>query len=527
MTEQFTEIASQCLEELDEARAIDRMWGRDGKMWVDNEGDAAKIRNRLGWLFCVPTMHAAIERLVNLSRTAERRGFDRALIVGMGGSSLWPEVVGRHLGGHRGLKLRVLDCTHPEAIADAIAWASAGSSMFIIATKSGGTVETLSLYRILRDRFDDGSKFIAITDPGSKLTAIARREKFTEVFENPSDIGGRFSAGSFFGLVPAVLAGVVIKDAIARLDDALAECRLTPAADNPGAQLAAFLATGHRLGRSHLRLSFGKDVRGFAAWVEQLIAESTGKLGTGILPVPGRYSLAGDKAHASLKHSLIGSLATFDNPDDEFGMEAEDCGAPVTIQVMPEAADLWAEIVRWEVATALCGKLLGINPFDEPDVSAAKAATNAILAGEIEPAAADSEGKLRKLADLTRALADDLEALAADDYLAVLLYVAPAGSNRQRAASLREALQQRTRGAVTVQFGPRYLHSTGQLHKGGPAKGHFIVVEDLHRVGKDVADIAIAGSDFTTGELVRAQMQGDITVLKERGKPVHHYVVGG
>ena len=521
-TDVMTDAVQAALRQLDETRAIDRLHGRDGSLWSDDNETAATIVKRLGWLTCVPTMSEQLGRLINFVRRAERRGYDRALIVGMGGSSLWPEVVGRHLAGHRGMALRVADSVHPRAIRESIAWCKEGKALFVIATKSGTTVETLSLYRVLRREFDDGSRFVAVTDPHSELARLAQEELFVETFLNPPDIGGRFSAASFFGLVPAALAGVVIKDALARIEDMLEACKAKPAQDNPGAELAAFLAAGHQQGHWHLRLAFGRDVRGFAAWVEQLVAESTGKHGTGLLPVPGAFKLADDARAGPLKHSIVASLCTFAQPGEKFARTCEEQGASVMSLVMPEAADLWAEVVRWEVGTALCGKLLGINPFDEPDVSAAKAATNAILDGSLTPVPADSERRARKLADISGMLKHDLSALAADDYLAVLLYIAPIGADRQRAASLREALQQRTNAAVTVQFGPRYLHSTGQLHKGGPDKGHFVVVHDLDGVDEDVD---IPHSELTALRLIRAQMQGDVAVLKERNKPVQMIVV--
>ena len=511
----------QALRELDESRAIERMHARDGALWSDDPAVMRKVVHRLGWLTCVPQMTEELRRLVDTARIAERQGYEQALVVGMGGSSLWPEVVGRHLAGRRGLAVRVADSVHPRAIQEALQWSEQRKTLFVIATKSGGTIETISLYRVLRARFDNGAHFIAITDPGSGLEVLARDEGFRAVFLNPSDIGGRFSAGSLFGLVPAALSGVVIKDALARIDDMIQACRQTPARDNPGAELAAWMVAGQRIGRWHLRLAFGKDVRSFAAWVEQLIAESTGKLGHGILPVPGSFNAERADATEALAHSIVVTLSTFDAPDDLFAAQAEQQGVPTRSFVMPEAADLWAEIIRWEVATALAGKLLGINPFDEPDVSSAKAATAGILDGSRAPATPDRSREARKLADLKGMLKEELATLEADDYLAVLLYIAPVGPDRQRALGLREALQDRAAGAITVQFGPRYLHSTGQLHKGGPAKGRFVVVHDLDDIEEGGADdVAIPGGELTARKLLRAQMLGDIAVLKERGKPV-------
>lgn len=505
---------------LDRKHAIARLLQRDGNLFSDNVDVAKSVRNRLGWLFYVQAMKDEVERLAILARVVERQGYKQVLVIGMGGSSLFPEVVATHLQGRRGLPIRIVDTTHPEAIASVIAWARAQKTLFIVATKSGGTVEPISIYRTLRAIFPDGEDFIAVTDPGSGLQTMAQSEGFRDIFLNPADIGGRFSAGSLFGLVPAALAGVVLHDAIARIEDMLAACTEDPAALNPGAQLGAFLAAAHNQGRWQLRLSLGKDVRAFGGWIEQLIAESTGKHATGLLPVLGGVVGSGADLGAKLQHACVVSLTTFAHPDDEFVVRAQEAGVPTQAFVMPEVADLWTEIVRWEMATALCGLLLDINPFDEPDVTSAKTATNGLLSGTLAPVEPDRRLTIERFVEMPAALAPELERLTADDYLAVLCYVQPTTQTLQRLESLRQALQAKTNAAVTVQIGPRYLHSTGQYHKGGMARGLFVVVDDFKRFGVDVADIAIAQASFSFAQLVHAQALGDIAVLKTRGKPV-------
>jgi len=509
-----------CLDELNANRAIERVFGRDGKLWADDEAAAAKARARLGWLFVVDRMQEHQRRLVTMARNVERMGRDRAVVVGMGGSSLWPELVGRHLGGHRGLRLRVLDSPHPAAIAETMKWAAGGDPLFVIASKSGSTIETRALYRVLRARWDDGKRFVAVTDPGTELATLAREEEFFEVFENPSDIGGRYAATSFFGLVPAVLAGVVIRDAMARVDEMLRACREPDADRNPGAQLGAFLAAAHRAGRTHLRLAIGRDVIGFSAWVEQLVAESTGKAGKGLLPVPGTFEVGDGRA---LQHSAVAGLSTFDAPFDMFVAECEAFDAPAEATVMPTAVDLWSEAVRWQMATALCCHLIGVNAFDEPDVDASKRATLARLSGAEGAPELGVVQRCRKLKAVPGLLAEELRDARPDEYIAVLAWLAPTGPERQRVAALRGRLQTRTAAAVTVQFGPRYLHSTGQLHKAGPAKGRFVVVHDLDAGHEDAA---IPGRDYTCLELVRTQMQGDIAALRGLGRPVTVISVG-
>lgn len=520
-------LIEQHMARLAQVRAIPRLWMRDGTLFSDDQAVAKAVRDRLGWLFCIPAMRQEIDRLAVLARVVERQGYDRVLVIGMGGSSLWPEVVGKHLRGRRGLPIRVADSTHPEAVADVLAWCKAGKALVIVATKSGGTIETISIYRALRPLHDDGNHYVAITDPGSSLEKLAKAEGFRDTYLNPPDVGGRFSAASLFGLVPAVLAGVVLTDALERVEELLEACRDEDPRLNPGAQLGALMAAAAQTGRWQLRMALGRDVRGFGAWVEQLVAESTGKHGVGLLPLMGGLDGDGQALGDKLRHAIVVGLTTFANPDEDFLHRAGDAGVPVSMQVMPEIADLWTEVARWEFATAIAGLLLGINPFDEPDVSAAKAATSALLAGTLQPAEPDRRANVAQLSEVAQVLGDDLAALGTDDYLAVLAYVSPTPQNLQRLEALRQTLQSRTAAAVTVQVGPRYLHSTGQYHKGGLPRGRFVLVHDFGRFGNGVDDVAIPGQSFGFSALVRAQALGDVAVLKQRGKPVVVVEVAG
>lgn len=513
-------LVAQHLVRLGEMKAVQRLWQRDGSLFSDDPQVQRDVRNRLGWLFCVSAMRDQVERLAILARVVERQGYDRVLVIGMGGSSLWPEVIGRHLKGKRGLPIRIIDTTHPEAIADVLTWCQAGKPLFVYATKSGGTIEPLSIYRALRPHFDDGQHFVAITDPGSGLEKLAKDEQFREVFLNPPDIGGRFSATSLFGLVPAVLAGVVLKDALDRITEMLAACHDDDPRGNPGCQLGAFLAAAQQTGRWQVRLALGKDVRGFGGWVEQLVAESTGKQGNGLLPLVGGVDGEGPQLAQALRHAVVAGVTTFTHPDEDFATRATAAGLPMAVEVMPTPADIWTEVVRWQFATAICGLLLGINPFDEPDVTSAKVATQALLDGSQQPVAPQVRYEANHVRQLPDVLAPFLAGMDANDYVAVLAYLAPSERTLQQLEALRQALQARTPAAVTVQVGPRYLHSTGQFHKGGPAKGRFVVVHDFARFGTSVPDVAIPGSPFGFAQLVRAQAEGDVAVLTARGKPV-------
>lgn len=508
------------LARLHKEQVLPRLWQRDAALYSADPVVQRAVRDRLGWLFHIDQMRNQVERLAVMSRVVTRLGYDRVLVIGMGGSSLWPEVLGKHLRGKRGLVIKVIDTTHPDALAESIAYAEQGRPIFVVATKSGGTIETISIYRALREIWGKGDDYIAVTDPGSGLEALAKAEGFRDIFLNPADIGGRFSAGSLFGLVPAALAGLVLHDALDRMKEMLDSCHDLDMEANPGAQLGAFLAAAHDVGRWHVRLALGPDVEGFGAWIEQLVAESTGKLGVGVLPMMGDVPERGAALAKKLGHSVVVGVTTFAAPDHPFVQAALDAGVPVQAYVLPELNDLWTEVVRWEMATAVAGYLLGINPFDEPDVSAAKAATSALLDGSLQPVAADRDLTLRSLAALPDAVGEELAKLDGNDYVAVLAWMPGNPQNLQRLEKLRLALQERTDAAVLVQIGPRYLHSTGQLHKGGPKLGLFLVVDDFSRLDGVVPDRAIPGQPFGFSTLVQAQANGDVAVLKNRGKPV-------
>lgn len=518
MAQVFADQYQVNLTRLKELHAVDRLWQRDGTLFSADIEVARAVRNRLGWLFSAQLMRDQVERLAVLAKVVERQRYDRVLVLGMGGSSLWPEVVGRHLQGHRGIPVRIADSTHPSAVAELIDWAGQGKPLFVVATKSGSTIETASLYRALRPIWNDGEHFVAITDPGSGLEQLAKAEGFREIFINPADIGGRFSAISLFGLVPAVLAGVVLHDALTRIEDMLEACREPDPALNPGAALGAWMAAASQCGHWQLRLSMSKDLRAFASWIEQLVAESTGKLGRGLLPVIGQVEAEGPALASRTGHAAVVGLSTFAHPDDAFLQRCQAIGVPDQSFVMPEPADLWGELVRWCFATAICGLLLEINPFDEPDVSSAKAATQALLTGQAQPVEPDEHLVVSSIGALVQALQPRLASLTSDDYLAVLAYISPNQANLQRIESLRQGLQTKTAAAVVVQIGPRYLHSTGQFHKGGLARGQFVVLTDLNQ--SNLPDIAIPGAPYTFGQLARAQAQGDVGVLKQRGKTV-------
>jgi Phosphoglucose isomerase len=414
----------------------------------------------------------------------------------MGGSSLFPDVVARvSPPAADAPTLHVLDTTDPAAIARLGGELAPDRTLHIAASKSGTTLETRSHLAWAWDRHPDPARFAVITDPGSELAALAGERGFAATFENPTDIGGRYSALSLFGLVPAILAGADVDGLLASASGITESLRTAPAA-NPAARLAATMAAAVGAGRDKLTLVVPDRLATFGLWLEQLLAESTGKDGTGIVPVvgeplgdPGVYGE--DRLFVAVGDPDPGATGRLD--------ALADAGHPVV--VLPGGgtfADLGEQVLLWELATALAGALLGIHPFDQPDVAAAKAATNRVLA----------EGRpdlpLTPLPEL-------LGEAGAGDYLAIQAFVDPDGPVVDGIEATRVALRDRLRVATTVGLGPRFLHSTGQLHKGGPNRGVFVQV-----LGDAAVDVPIPGEGYGFAALERAQADGDLLTLHER-----------
>lgn len=438
-------------------RLVERIWEGDFKLWAP---EPTEITDRLGWL----TVAAE-----NLEPADTSGDYQHLVLVGMGGSSLAPEVFSLELG--RG-KLRVLDTTSPAAILRVTSEVDPDETLFIVASKSGTTLETLSHFAHFWSLVPDGNNFIAITDPGSPLESLAHEHGFSHVYLNPPDIGGRYSALSQFGLIPAALDGADVASLRADAIDMADACRESEIEKNPGASLGAAMGQAALEGRD--KLSFAGPI---GSWVEQLIAESTGKDGKGILPV-------------------------IDDPGtgaDRF-VVAQGTGADADV-VLPHEG-MGAACFRWEFAAAVAGTIIGINAFDQPNVAEAKEATNKILAGGSAPVPITSSDGV-------------LGTLKAGDYIAVQAFADPTPEMTARLESLRTSLSISYGVAVTAGFGPRYLHSTGQYHKGGPNTGVFLqAVEEVDE------DVPIPGREFTFGELIKAQADGDFKSLEAHGRRV-------
>ena len=480
--------ARAAADELADTKAIERLWQRDHTLWQD---DPTEVADRLGWLDSPLDMQERVAALDAFADQVAGDGLRHAVVLGMGGSSLFPEVLARTFPAAL-LELRILDTTDPAAVRRIERELPLDATLFVASSKSGTTIETTSALQYFRETVRNGSRFAAVTDPGTPLARQGRDAGFRAVFENRPDIGGRYSALSLFGLVPAALAGIDVSrllQSAAMMLEVSAPNSIMPR-DNPSLRLAAVLTAGVREGRDKLTVLLPPEVASFGAWLEQLVAESTGKQGTGIVPVVdeplGPVEVYGDdRLFVTYGPAGVDALAA--------------SGHPVVELPLLDAHGLGAEVLRWELATALTGALLGINPFDQPDVAAAKEATARVLdAGvpDIEP----------------EPLAGLLDRVSVGDYLAIQAYVDPGSPAVGSLQAARVALRDRLRVSTTLGLGPRYLHSTGQLHKGGPPSGVFVQV-----VSDDPEDVLIPGRPFGFSTLTHAQAAGDLAALQSRG----------
>jgi len=504
-----------------------RLWGADASLW--KPGDDAHqqvIAGALGWLSVFDDVRDQVEDLNDFVAELRAEGFRSAVLLGMGGSSLAPEVLRDVLGVRQGyLDLHVLDSTDPAAVRAVVAAVDLETTLFVVASKSGGTTETASFHAYFYERLREldgdhaGRHFIAITDEGTSLEEEAKAQGFRAICVNPSDIGGRYSALSFFGLVPAALMGVDLERLLDGVRAMAAACGPdVPAADNPALRLGAALGESALGGRDKLTLVFEPSLAPVGAWVEQLVAESTGKEGTGIVPVdleelgaPPLYD--DDRVFVAVRLAGTVEPAT----SRRLGALAE-AGHPVLDHELDGAYGLGGEFLRWELAVATAGAVLDIDPFDQPNVQESKDNTKRLLAGYIaggELSEATPGGADAKLAfpvgdeGLPAALRAFLAQASAGDYVALQAYIAPGGAVWDQLQTVRLQLRDGLKVATTAGYGPRYLHSTGQLHKGGRNRGLF-----LQLLGHDPDDVEIPGQPYSFSVLKRAQARGDLAALR-------------
>ena len=533
------------LESLSEAQWPLRLFRRDPSVIPVTPDLWPLVANRLGWIDVPRTMLAEADDLMAFAAQAKDAGFKHVVLLGMGGSSLCPDVCAKTFGSAKGYpELVVLDTTSPDMIAAAERRIDLSRSLFIPASKSGGTIETNSLFAYFHARLkeagapDPGAHFIAVTDPGTALEKLAAKHGFRRTFLNPPDIGGRYSALSFFGLVPMALMGLDVKALLGRVLASSRDVLDVPvAAAHPAIRLGAALGVLANAGRDKLTLALSPGLAGLGAWIEQLVAESTGKRGKGIVPVDAEPLGA---ANAYGTDRVFVSIALKNEKADEAKLATlEKAGHPVIRITLADAMDLGAEFFRWEVATTVAGALMGINPFDEPNVSESKANTAALIdefsqrwtlpAPKPDWKDTASQVALTKAARKAAKGSDDLAALvravadlAGDgDYLSILAYLPYDSPGAASLQSMRRTLRDRTHRAVTLGFGPRYLHSTGQLHKGGADNGVFLVV-----VADPGADLPIPNQGYSFATLIRAQALGDFRSLEAHGRRAAYLDLG-
>ena len=481
-----------------------RLWQRDPTIWFDPPRD--EVGNRLGWLD-LPD-EDRIARIREIAATPATDAIDDILLIGMGGSSLAPEVFAS-VFSESSPPLTIVDSTHPDTIAAISNSVDPARTLFIVSSKSGKTLETLSLFRFLWDRTagvidDAGSRFIAITDPGSDLAQLGEDRGFRAVVLAPADVGGRYSALTEFGLVPAALIGVDIERLVAGAREMAAACGPdVPASASPALQLAAALGEWAVAGRDKLVLEADPSVAALPAWIEQLVAESLGKDGTGILPIA-----AGTASPAPDRVPLAIALGSDPSPP-----------APSAALILNDRYDIGAAMFLLEMAVAGAGAILGVHPFDQPDVELAKrltrtAMTDGLSSLQVTEWTLDEE-------DITTRLGEMLAGAKPDGYVAIHAYLAPDEASRAELDRLAGVIAEGTGAAVTIGFGPRFLHSTGQYHKGGTPSGVFLQVVD-----HPPTDLAVPETDYTFAELIAAQSFGDQAALSDRGRPVAMVCLG-
>ncbi|MBN1889945.1 MAG: bifunctional transaldolase/phosoglucose isomerase [Thermoflexales bacterium] len=518
----------EALDKLAAQRFASRLWAKDGSLWKDDPAEQASIRARLGWLEAPRLFLSRCDELEAFSAELKQAGFSHALLLGMGGSSMAPELFRTTFGVAEGyLDLHVLDTTDPASVLAAEQALDLPHTLFIVASKSGGTIEVMSFFKYFYDKLRAikgeaaGENFVAITDPGTSLEKLAAEKNFRHTFLNPPDIGGRYSALSYFGLLPAALLGMDVRRLLKGASEMASACAPEiPLPQNPGAWMGAVMGGLHEAGRDKLTFALSPQIAAFGYWLEQLVAESTGKEGKGILPVeseplgePVTYGddrlfvhlkLDGDETHTAALAAL------------------QAAGQPVVTLHLGDVYELGGEFFRWELATAAASALMGVNPFDQPDVQGSKVNTQAMLDEYVKTGCLPET--LAVLADTCEpALKGCLHQVKPGDFIALMAYIQHTPEHDALLAELRARLRDRFQVATTVGYGPRFLHSTGQLHKASGAKGVFIqITADAPR------DVPIPGEAYSFGVLLAAQAMGDMqALLVRRRRALRLHLTGG
>ena len=525
------------LADLTKRDAASRIWAKDPSLWKSDADHQKIIRNSLGWLTVMATVRQHASGLARFAVEVNQRGFRHVLLLGMGGSSLCPDVLRLTFGEAAGFpKLAVLDTTDPASVRAFEQSVDLPHTLFIVASKSGTTPEISAFYQYFFARVRGfkgeraGEQFVAITDAGTPLERTGAEAKFRHVFANPSDIGGRYSALSFFGMVPATLIGLDVLRMLDRAEQMAAACRSKMSArENPGVWLGGVMGSLAKAGRDKLTFVCSPAIASFGYWVEQLIAESTGKEGTGILPVEGEAMGDGGVYGDDRVFVYLKLLSSEDQDLDAKVKALERAGHPVVRIGLQDHYDLGAEFFRWEFATAVAGAVIGVDPFDQPNVQESKDNTRRLL-GEFKAKGRLPEGDpiftdaavrlygdaasaaaLRGAKSLADALRAHLDRIRLHDYVALTAYLQALPTHAEILGTIRLHIRDRFHVATTLGYGPRFLHSTGQLHKGGGDNGVF-----LQFTADDPVDLPIPGEPHGFGAMKAAQALGDLQSLQSR-----------
>jgi transaldolase/glucose-6-phosphate isomerase len=531
---QLADAVAASLEDWKKNNRVARLWQKDASLWSGTDEG-----NWLGWLNITEDQLAHIDALKQIAKDVKKARFKHALLLGMGGSSLCPEVLRMTFGKIKGLpELHVLDSTDPAQIMAIEAKVDLKSTICIVSSKSGSTLEPNIYKQYFFERVkakvgekEAGNRFIAITDPGSKMQQVAEADKFRKIFMGVPSIGGRYSALSNFGMVPAAVMGLDVAKFLKNTEEMVQACGASAAADsNPGVILGTILGVAANQGRDKITIITSPGISDLGAWLEQLIAESTGKIGKGIIPVD-REHLAKPAVYGNDRVFAYLRLATKPNKAQDVAVAAlEKAGHPVVRISLRNIYNLGQEFFRWEIATAVAGSIIGINAFNQPDVEASKIETKKLTSqyettGSLPPEVPFFEASGIKLfADEKNvvvvhgpALADVLKAhlsrLKAGDYFGVLGYITMNPAHEKTLQAIRHAVRDKKKVATVLGFGPRFLHSTGQAYKGGPNSGVFLQI-----TCDDAKDLQVPGQRYTFGIVKAAQARGDFAVLAEHGR---------
>ncbi|MGA2402247.1 MAG: glucose-6-phosphate isomerase [Syntrophobacteraceae bacterium] len=530
----FEAAVMERLKDLEEAGFCSRLWKKDPAIWKMEPDQQKIIANSMGWLDSSAKIKQDVADLSGFAAELKKAGFRHVLLMGMGGSSLAPLVFSETFGRHApGLPLTVLDTTDPATVIRFARSLPLANTFFIEASKSGTTVESRSFGEYFFERVKGikanrtGENFGVITDPGSMLERLALERSYRKVFLNYPDIGGRYSALSYFGLVPASLMGIDLDELLLRASRMVKACRTQrPLSENPGIALGVAIGVLASGGRDKLTLLLPGPISSFGMWLEQLIAESTGKDGTGVVPVSGEPA---ENPQSYGEDRLFVEFRIRNEPDEVLEAKAgslRKAGHPVITVYMRDRLDLGEQFFLWEIATATAGALLRINPFDQPNVQESKEFTAKILdeirkEGMVPEAGMEmSHGPLRLYlaggaSSVPQALSLFFEGAAQNDYLAILAYLTENEVNESGLRRIRALVKDKVRIAATIGYGPRYLHSTGQLHKGGSGRGLFLLL-----TSDTAEDAGIPGQPYTFGMLMRAQALGDFEALRKHRRRV-------